>query len=126
MSEWKEIELGQFVDVLSSKRIFAADYVSKGIKFFRSKEVIERAFGKKISNSLYITEKRFQGIKSKFGSPVDGDVLLSAVGERAGIPYLVNNEGDFYFKDGNIIWFKRFSYELNSESPPKTQVFKFT
>jgi type I restriction enzyme S subunit len=115
MSEWKEIELGLFVDILSSKRIFAADYVPKGIPFFRSKEVIERALGQEISNPLYITEKRFQDIKSKFGSPVDGDILLSAVGERAGIPYLVNNEGDFYFKDGNLIWFRKFSNELDSE-----------
>ena len=115
MSEWKEIEVGQFVDILSSKRIFAADYVPSGIPFYRSKEVIERALGQEISNPLFITEERFHDIKSKFGSPVDGDILLSAVGERAGIPYLVNNEGDFYFKDGNLIWFRKFSNELDSE-----------
>lgn len=115
MSEWKEIELGQYVDILSSKRIFAADYVPEGIPFFRSKEVIERALGQDISNPLYITEKRFQDIKSIFGSPIDGDILISAVGERAGIPYLVQNEGDFYFKDGNLIWFRQFSEKLDSE-----------
>ncbi|MDR0473500.1 MAG: hypothetical protein LBH43_07515, partial [Treponema sp.] len=31
-----------------------------------------------------------------------------------GIPYLVGNE-EFYFKDGNLTWFKNFSKEIDSK-----------
>lgn len=114
MSEWKEIELGNHSDILSSKRIFAADYVPEGIIFYRSKEAIERALGQQISNPLYITKEKYESIKEKYGAPKDRDILLSAVGERAGIPYLVNGDGEFYFKDGNLIWFRNFSNDLDS------------
>jgi type I restriction enzyme S subunit len=112
---WKEKVLGNVVEILSSKRIFAADYVPEGILFYRSKEIIEKSKGETISNPLYITKKRFEDIKNKYGAPVDGDLLISAVGERAGIPYHVKNDGDFYFKDGNLIWFRNFSEDLNSQ-----------
>ena len=35
------------------------------------------------------------------------------MGERAGIPYVVKNLGEFYFKDGNLIWFRNIKVELN-------------
>ncbi len=43
MSEWKDYKLGGLADITSSKRIFYSDYVSEGIPFFRSKEIIERS-----------------------------------------------------------------------------------
>ncbi len=113
-SDWIEYRLGELVDILSSKRIFAADYVNEGVPFYRSKEVIEKALGQEISTELYISKDTFNIIKSKNGAPQNGDILISAVGERAGIPYVVNNDGDFYFKDGNIIWLRNFSSDLNS------------
>lgn len=114
MSEWKEIELGNHADILSSKRIFAADYVSEGIPFYRSKEAIERALGQPISNPLFISKDKYDSIKDKYGAPIDGDILIAAVGERAGIPYLVSGDGDFYFKDGNLIWIRNFTKDLDS------------
>lgn len=114
MSEWKEIELGNNADILSSKRIFAADYVSEGIPFYRSKEAIERALGQPISNPLFISKDKYDSIKDKYGAPIDGDILIAAVGERAGIPYLVSGDGDFYFKDGNLIWIRNFTKDLDS------------
>jgi type I restriction enzyme S subunit len=111
---WFTTALGTVVEILSSKRIFAADYVDNGIPFYRSKEIIEKAKGQTISTSLFITRKRFENIKNNYGAPVSGDMLISAVGARAGIPYLVANDGDFYFKDGNLIWFRNFSEQLNS------------
>ena len=113
MSEWKEYKLGDIAEITSSKRIFYSDYVPEGIPFFRSKEIIEKSLGVFNGEQLYISNKRFTEIKEKFGAPVDGDLLISAVGERAGIPYVVKNQGDFYFKDGNLIWFRNISTEIN-------------
>jgi type I restriction enzyme S subunit len=115
MGEWKEYKLGDVADITSSKRIFFDDYVDSGIPFYRSKEIIEKAQKANVSTELFITNERFDEIKNKFGAPSDGDILISAVGERAGIPYCVNNDGDFYFKDGNLIWFRNFKNHISSE-----------
>ena len=115
MSEWKEFRLSKLCKIGSSKRIFSSEYVVSGIPFFRSKEIIEKAFGDSISESLFISEERFQDIDKKFGSPNEGDILISSVGARSGIPYRVKKEdGKFYFKDGNLIWLKEFSEDFNS------------
>ena len=112
---WEEVVLGDVVEILSSKRIFASDYVLEGIPFYRSKEIIEKAKGEEISTPLYISKERYEEIKNSHGYPVNGDLLISAVGERSGIPYYVKNDSDFYFKDGNLIWFRNFTEKLNSE-----------
>ncbi|MEL0590227.1 MAG: restriction endonuclease subunit S [Planktothrix rubescens PR222] len=115
MSEWKEYKLNNFCKVGSSKRIFSSEYVPFGIPFFRSKEIIEKSFGESINELLFISEERFREIDSKLGSPKEGDILISSVGARSGIPYLVKKEdGKFYFKDGNLIWIKDFSENLDS------------
>lgn len=114
MCNWKKIKLDNYLEATSSKRIFAKEYVDDGIPFYRSKEIIEKEFGKKITNPLRISYARFNEIKNKYGAPVDGDILISAVGERSGIPYVVSNDGEFYFKDGNLIWLKNFNKNLHS------------
>lgn len=111
-SEWKEVKLGEVCDIGSSKRIFASEYTSDGVAFFRSKEIIEKAKGEKISTNLYISENRFYEIESQYGTPQTGDILLTSVG-TLGVPYLVRDER-FYFKDGNLTWFKDFNDELVS------------
>ena len=42
MREWKEYKLGDICNISSSKRIFAEEYVSSGIPFYRGKEIIEK------------------------------------------------------------------------------------
>ena len=97
----------------SSRRVFAREYVEIGIPFFRSKDVIDKSLGVFSDYDLYISKERFDELHALTGSPKDGDLLLSSVGNRSGIPYVVNGDGDFYFKDGNIIWISEFD-ELDS------------
>ena len=99
--------LDSLLEITSSKRIHMADYVPSGIPFYRGKEVIERAKGNTVSTELFITEAQYQEIKRKFGSPQDGDILLTSVG-TLGVAYFVDGDGDFYFKDGNVTWFRNF------------------
>ena len=103
MEEWKEYKLGDVCTISSSKRIFASEYQKAGIPFYRGKEIIEKQNGTSISNELFISEERFNEIKSKYGVPKEGDMLLSSVG-TLGVPYIVHDE-TFYFKDGNLTWF---------------------
>lgn len=111
MSEWQEVKLGELVDIGSSKRVFYEDYVNSGIPFYRSKEVIEKHNGNDISTDLFITKEKFEQIKAKYGAPQAGDLLLTSVG-TLGIPYIVEEGEEFYFKDGNLTWFKNYKTNL--------------
>ena len=112
MEEWKKYKIGDLCSISSSKRIFAKEYQSSGVPFFRGKEIIEKQKGESISTELYISRSRYDEIKIKYGVPKEGDMLLTSVG-TLGIPYIVKNE-NFYFKDGNLTWFSDFK-RLNSK-----------
>ena len=99
---WDMVELGELTDIGSSKRIFEKEYVSEGIPFYRTKEIVELSKGNSISTELFITEERFAEIKEKYGVPKTGDLLISAVGTIGAI-WIVDGKNDFYFKDGNLI-----------------------
>lgn len=114
MTNWKEYKLGELCTITSSKRIFYKEYVSEGVPFFRSKEIIEKANGNDISTELFITKDKFQEIKDKFGVPLAGDILLTSVG-TLGVSYQVQESDYFYFKDGNLTWFKDFSDKINTK-----------
>ncbi|AFL69620.1 restriction endonuclease S subunit [Sulfurospirillum barnesii SES-3] len=103
--------MGEVAEITSSKRIFYSEYVPSGIPFWRSKEVIEKFNRKKISTDLFISHDKYQEIKSKFGVPQQNDILLTSVG-TLGIPYLVQHDEQFYFKDGNLTWIKNIDNEL--------------
>ncbi len=105
--DWKEQKLGDLETITSSKRIFFSEYVPFGIPFFRSKEIIELRNTGTTKSELYISVGKFNEINNKFGSPGEGDILLTSVG-TLGVAYLVRESDRFYFKDGNLTWFKNF------------------
>ena len=104
---WEVISLDSICSITSSKRIFEREYVLEGIPFYRAGEIRQKKLGIPIKDSLYITEKRYNEIVNKFGQPLEGDILLTAVGSLLGDSYLVKPER-FYFKDGNVVWLKDF------------------
>lgn len=108
---WETIKLGDCCEITSSKRIFYSEYTDRGVPFYRSKEIIECSQGQTISEPLYISNQRYDEIKDKFGVPVAGDMLLTSVG-TVGIPYIVKETDEFYFKDGNLTWFRNFTNKL--------------
>ena len=114
MSDWKEYKLDELVEITSSKRIMRSEYQENGIPFFRSKEIIELNSGNEITTELFISKERFLEIKNKFGIPSYGDILLTSVG-TLGVPYFVNYKEEFYFKDGNLTWFRKFNNILRSK-----------
>lgn len=100
--------LNDICTITSSKRIFRSEYREEGVPFYRGREIIEKQKGKtRLTAELFISEEKFNEIKNKFGAPEKGDLLLTSVG-TIGIPYVVNEDDRFYFKDGNLTWFKNF------------------
>lgn len=102
--KFEYVLLGSVCNITSSKRIFAKEYKSSGIPFYRGKEIIEKHRGHPVSTELFISRERFCEIKEKFGVPQIGDILLTSV-RTLGVSWLVN-ETDFYFKDGNLTWLR--------------------
>ena len=111
--KWETVILGEVCEITSSKRIFFSEYVDSGVPFYRSKEIIERNQGQPISEPLFISEEKYFEIKEKFGVPAAGDMLLTSVG-TIGIPYIIKPNDYFYFKDGNLTWFRNFNKSLSS------------
>ncbi|MEH6745791.1 MAG: restriction endonuclease subunit S [Maribacter arcticus] len=101
---FESIEIGKVAKVMSSKRIFAKEYVSEGIPFYRSKEVGELCRGEEVKTELFISKSRYDEIKEKFNVPEKGDMLLTAVGS-IGNTWIVDDR-KFYYKDGNLTQIK--------------------
>ena len=102
---WPIVELGSLTEVGSSKRIFEKEYVSEGIPFYRTKEIVELSKGNSISTELYISRERYLEIKNLYGVPQKDDLLISAVG-TIGTIWVVDGKQEFYFKDGNLLRIK--------------------
>ena len=104
MAIWNVVKLGEIASITSSKRIFAKEYQTEGIPFYRGKEIIEKHNGNDVSTELYISRERYEDIRAKFDVPKPKDILLTSVG-TLGVPWLVD-ESEFYFKDGNLTWIR--------------------
>ena len=61
-----KIELWKLFDITSSKRIYESDYVTSGIPFYRSKEIIEKSKNKPTNINLFISNEKFEEIKLKY------------------------------------------------------------
>lgn len=108
----QEIELSKLSELTSSKRVFFDEYVSEGVPFYRGGEITEKRKGLPISDPLFITEDSYKEKVNKYGVPKTGDILITAVG-TIGNSYMVTEDDKFYFKDGNLIWFKNFKDNSN-------------
>jgi type I restriction enzyme S subunit len=106
--------MDELCEITSSKRIFAADYVPEGVPFYRGREITEKYKGNlNVSTELFISEEKFSKIEREYGAPKQGDLLLTSVGTLGSV-YLVKRSDRFYFKDGNLTWFRNFK-ELDSQ-----------
>ncbi len=109
----KQVSLGEVCEIVSSKRIFASEYKSEGIPFYRGKEISQLARGEETTAELYISEEAYKGALSRTGPVSPNDILLTAVG-TLGNPYQIQEKDlPFYFKDGNVLWLRKFSSDVN-------------
>lgn len=106
---WEPREINSICTIGSSKRIYEYEYVKNGIPFYRGKEITLKKDGKSITEPYFISENRYLELVGNYGKPQHGDILMTAVG-TIGSTYMVEEES-FYFKDGNIIWFKDFKMD---------------
>jgi len=110
---WRVVQLKDVVEIGSSKRIFASEYLQNGIPFYRGKEVTELSNGNNLTPEIFISELKYNKLKATSGAPKENDILLTSVG-TIGNTYLVQKDERFYFKDGNLTWFKNYKTVLDS------------
>lgn len=103
--EWGEKFVEDFFLVGSSKRVLQEDWTNQGIPFYRTRELVSLSKNEPFGNEIFISEELFLEISEKYGLPSEGDFLVSGVG-TLGICYQVQADNKFYFKDGNVLWFK--------------------
>ena len=106
--EWKNKKIDNIAELTSSKRVYLSDYVSEGIPFYRGKEISELKKNIIPNDILYITESSYFEFKEKYGVPQRNDILITAVGTLGNV-LRIQNDDKFYFKDGNLIWFKEIT-----------------
>ena len=110
--DWEEKKLGEFIEVCSSKRVLQEHWKSSGVPFLRTREIKNLSEKVKFKTPIFISELLFEELKEKYGVPNVGDILATGVG-TIGELYIVKENDKFYFKDGNVLWFK-MNNQLNS------------
>lgn len=104
--DWEETTVETHFNVGSSKRVLQQDWTTEGVPFYRTRELVSLAKNEPFSSEIFISQELFSELVDKYGIPKDGDFLVSGVG-TLGIYYQVKPTDKFYFKDGNVLWFKR-------------------
>jgi len=103
--DWTVKTLGELFEITSSKRVFQSEWRSNGIPFYRARELAVLSEKGKVDNELFISKEMYYDYSSRYGAPKVDDILVTGVG-TLGKLYVVKENDKFYFKDGNIIWFK--------------------
>ena len=104
-TDWRHVKLGDLYTITSSKRVFQDEWTDNGVPFYRAREIVKLSENGFVEDDLFISRKMFGEYKSKYGVPQENDLLVTGVG-TVGMVYRVVDNREFYFKDGNIIWFK--------------------
>ena len=102
---WEIKNMGELFDIGSSKRVFESQWEKEGVPFYRAREIVKFAKNEPIDSPIYVSEELYQDYSNKYGVPSEGDIMVTAVG-TLGVCYIVKKSDRFYFKDGNILWFK--------------------
>ena len=105
LADWTYTKLGDLFNITSSKRVFQDEWTAEGVPFYRAREIVKLSENGFVENDLFISRKMFEEYKTKYGVPQENDLLVTGVG-TVGIVYRIIDRREFYFKDGNIIWFK--------------------
>lgn len=108
--EWEIKIIGDYYEVTSSKRVFQSQWRDIGIPFYRAREIVVLSDKGKVDNELFIDQELYDLYKRQYGVPQAGDVLVTGVGTLGRLYVVQSNDAPFYFKDGNIIWFKNKGY----------------
>ena len=107
---WQWIRIGSILNIWSARRVHEKDWRSKGIPFYRAREIGKLSDTGIVDNDLFIDRVLYDKF-SKGGVPQIGDLMMTAVG-TLGKTYIIESDCPFYFKDGSVLCIGNL-YNLN-------------
>ena len=105
---WEWVRLGELFEITSSKRVLQSQWKTSGIPFYRAREIVSLKKGQELKDPIFIDINTYNESTSISGKPEIGDLLVTGVG-TLGQYLVVKDDTPFYFKDGNVVWFKNNS-----------------
>ena len=109
---WILVELGHVFDAVSAKRVLKSEWKTEGVPFYRAREIVKLCKYNNVDNELFIENEHYNELKAKYGVPISGDIMLSAVG-TIGKSYIVKCSDKFYYKDASVLCLRNH-HRLNS------------
>ena len=110
---WAWCRLGEICEVSSAKRVLQQDWKTSGIPFYRAREIAQLSNNEIVKDDLFITPELYNELKQKYGVPISGDLMVSAVG-TIGKVYIVKDNDCFYYKDASVICFSKKEKSIDS------------
>ncbi|OTO05386.1 restriction endonuclease subunit S [Enterococcus sp. 5B3_DIV0040] len=102
---WAWCRLRNLFLVGSAKRVLQSEWKSKGIPFYRAREIVKLANDGYVNNDLFISEEHYRNLKETYGVPAAGDLMVTGVG-TIGKVYVVKERDTFYYKDASVLCFE--------------------
>lgn len=102
---WEWVRFGDLGIIGSSSRVHQKDWTSKGVPFYRAREIVSLAKNGFVDNELFITDELFETLAQNGLHPEENDIMLTGVG-TIGVSYIVKACEKFYFKDASVLIFK--------------------
>ena len=106
---WCMTNIGSLFEAVSAKRVLKSEWKNKGIPFYRAREIVQLNKEGFADKDLFISEEHYAELKEKYGVPICGDIMISAVGS-IGYTYIVRKEDVFYYKDASVLCLKNTNH----------------
>lgn len=107
-SNWCWVRFGDIFSIGSSRRVHQRDWRSKGVPFYRAREIAKLADQGFVDNELFIDNEFYERLISESGVPQTGDMMVTGVG-TLGKTYLVKSTDKFYYKDASVLCVKNYA-----------------
>lgn len=113
-NSWVLCPLKELFNVCSAKRVRQSDWRTKGVPFYRAREIVKLSDNGFVDNELFISEEHYERVKTEYGVPKPGDLMISGVGTIGKI-YVVTADDRFYYKDASVLCFENRAGAIDSQ-----------
>ena len=102
---WCITRLGDLFEAVSAKRVLKSEWKNKGVPFYRAREIVQLSKNGFADKDVFLSDEHYAELKEKYGVPICGDIMISAVGS-IGSTYIVKEDDIFYYKDASVLCLK--------------------
>lgn len=111
---WTVCYLKEIFNICSAKRVRQSEWKASGVPFYRAREIVKLSDNGYVDNDLFISEEHYMKMKTEFGVPKSGDLMVSGVG-TIGRVYIVKENDRFYYKDASVLCFENRTGAIDSQ-----------